>query len=54
MKNKKSEHKIEFEYGDSDNSNVKNCLNQNIKFQSATLKANKAIVNFSRQGYKLP
>ena len=39
-----SENKIELEYGDSDNSNIKNRLKQNIKFWSETLKANKAIV----------
>ena len=38
---------MEFECGDSDSSNVKNCLKENIKFWSETLKANKAIVNVS-------
>ena len=47
-----SENKIEFEYGDSDNSNIKNCLKQNIKFWSETLKANKAIVNVLKEGKK--
>ena len=47
-----SENKIEFEYGDSDNSNIKNCLKQNIKFWSETLKADKAIVNVLKEGKK--
>ena len=45
---------MEFECGDSDNSNVKNRLKQNIKFWIETLKANKAIVNVLKEGYKLP
>ena len=45
---------MEFECGDFDNSNVKNRLKQNIKFWSETLKANKAIVNILKEGYKLP
>ena len=47
-----SENKIEFEYGDSDNSNINNCLKQIIKFWSETLKANKAIVNVLKEGKK--
>ena len=38
------ENKIEFEYGDSDNSNIKNRLKQSVKFWSETWKANKVIV----------
>ena len=37
-KQKISENKMEFECGDSDSSNVKNCLKQYIKFWSETLK----------------
>ena len=48
-----SEYKIEFEYCNSGNSYVKNRLKQNIRFWSKTLKANKAIVNVLREGYKL-
>ena len=44
-KQKISENKMKFEIGDSDNSNVKSRLKQNIKFWSQALKANKAIVN---------
>ena len=36
-----SENRIESEYSDSDNSNIKNRLKQNIKFWSETLKANR-------------
>ena len=45
---------MEFKCGDSDNSNLKSHLKQNIKFWSETLKANKAIVNVLKEGYKLP
>ena len=44
-KQRLSENKTEFECGESDNSNVKTRLKQNIKFWSETLKTNKAIVN---------
>ena len=53
-KQKISENKMEFECGDSANSNVKSRLKQNIKFWCETLKANKAIVNVLKEGYKLP
>ena len=43
-----------FEYSDSDNSNVKNRLKQNINFWSEALKVNKAIANVLKEGYKLP
>ena len=43
-----------FECGDSDNSNAKNRLKQNIKLWSETLKAHKAIVNVLKEGYRLP
>ena len=49
-----SENKIEFEDGDSYNSNIKNRLKQDIQFWSETLKANMAIVNVIKVGYKLP
>ena len=45
---------MEFEYSDSDHSNVKNRLKQNIKFWCENLKTNKAIVNVLKEGYKLP
>ena len=45
---------MEFEYSDSDHSNVKNRLKQNIKFWCENFKTNKAIVNVLKEGYKLP
>ena len=45
---------MEFEYGNSDNSNIRNRLKQNMKFWKDTLKANKAIVNVLKEGYKHP
>ena len=42
-KKQTSENKIK--YVDSDNSNIKSRLKQNIKFWSEALKANKAIIN---------
>ena len=48
------ENKIEFEYGDSHNSGIKNIWKQNIKFWSETLKAKKAIVNVLKERCKLP
>ena len=45
---------MEFEYGDFDNSNIKNRLKQNITFWSEILKATKAIANVLKEGYKLP
>ena len=53
-KQKISENKMEFEYSDFDHSNIKNRLKENIKFWSEALKANKAIVNVLKEGYKLP
>ena len=53
-KQKLSENKMEFKCGDSYNPNVKSRLKQNIKFWSETVKANKAIVNVLKEGYKLP
>ena len=45
-KQKINENKIVFEYSHFENSNVKNCLKEKIKFWSKVLKANKAIVTF--------
>ena len=45
---------MKFECGDSANSNVKGRLKQNVIFWSETFKANKAIVNVLKEGYKLP
>ena len=53
-KQKINENKMRFEYSDSDNSNVKNRLKQNINFWSEALKVNKAIANVLKEGYKLP
>ena len=41
--------RIESEYSDSDNSNIKSRLKQNIKFWSEALKANKAIINILKE-----
>ena len=49
-KKQTSENKIK--YVDSDNSNIKSRLKQNIKFWSETLKANKVIVNVLKEGKK--
>ena len=53
-KQKLSKNKMEFKCGDSYNPKVKSRLKQNIKFWSETLKANKAIFNVLKEGYKLP
>ena len=49
-KKQTSENKVE--YVDSDNSNIKNRLKQNIKVWSENLKANKAIANVLKEGKK--